>query len=116
MILKDLKRAIMNQILDIEELERKLGAHLRALRLQKNLDQISLAKQAGLSVTALKHLESGGGASLKTLIKVLRVLGRESWFDLLAPTISVNPLHMMKQKKERQRASRRDRGKKEKAL
>lgn len=103
----------MDQVLDPEELEVRLGEAVRAVRLQKNLDQISLAKQAGVSVTALKHLESGEGAGVKTLIKIIRALGREDWITQLAPVVSINPLHMVKEKSERQRAGRRVRGKKE---
>ena len=46
------------------ELEQLLGSRLRELRLLKNLDQKSLADSAGLSLNALKHLESGKGARL----------------------------------------------------
>ena len=44
------------------EWEQLLGAHLRELRLLKNLDQQSLAERAGVSLNALKHLEGGKGA------------------------------------------------------
>jgi transcriptional regulator with XRE-family HTH domain len=103
----------MDQILDPEELEVKLGENVRAARLQKNLDQISLAKQAGVSVTALKHLESGEGANIKTLVRVIRALNRQEWITQLAPIVSINPLHMVKQKHKRQRAGRKASGKKE---
>ena len=96
----------MDQIYKSEELEAKLGEGIKALRLQKNLDQISLSKRAGISVTALKNLESGGGASVKTLIKAVRALEREDWFSMIAPEISINPLHMVKTK-QRQRVSRK---------
>jgi transcriptional regulator with XRE-family HTH domain len=108
-----LKKAIMDYILDSGELEVKLGEAVRAVRLQRNLDQISLAKQAGISVTALKHLESGQGATVKTLVKIVRALGRNDWIMQLAPVVSINPLHMVKEKKARQRAGRKARGKKE---
>ena len=35
-----------------EELQLALGRHLRALRLDRNLDRISLAARAGISLTA----------------------------------------------------------------
>ncbi len=105
--------SFMDRIYKSEELEAKLGEGVRALRLQKNLDQISLSKRAGVSVTALKHLESGEGATIKTLVKIVRALGRDDWFLMLAPEISINPLYMVKTK-ERQRASRRPSGKNKK--
>ena len=56
--------------------EAELGEQARNLRLRQNLDQKSLAEQAGVGLSALKNLESGKGATLKTLIKTLRALGR----------------------------------------
>ena len=97
------------------ELELFLGENIKTLRLQKNLDRQTLCDRAGVSVSALRHLESGQGAAIKTLIRVVRALEREDWLSGLAPQISVNPLN--KTCAPRQRASRRMRnhGKKEKS-
>jgi transcriptional regulator with XRE-family HTH domain len=94
----------------IAEWEVELGEQMRALRLRANLDQITLAKLGGIGLTAIKNLESGKGATLKTLIKVLRTLGRTDWLTSLAPTVSISPLQMLKAKPTRQRASRRRTG------
>lgn len=93
--------------LNIEEMEVVLGENIKKLRLQKNLDRETLATQAGISVTAIKNLESGKGATTKTLLKVIRSLGREDWLRSLAPIASINPLHMVKNRPIRQRASGR---------
>jgi len=95
-----------------DELEQRLGERLRELRLLKNLDQHSLAEQAGLSVNAVKHLESGQGARVASLIKVLRALGRSDWLETLAPVVSISPIQMLKadsrpRKRARRRAQRR---------
>jgi hypothetical protein len=63
-----------------------------------------LAEQAGVGLTALKNLESGKGAALKTLIKILRALNRIDWLETLAPAVSISPLQMLKSKPVRQRA------------
>jgi transcriptional regulator with XRE-family HTH domain len=89
-----------------EEWEAELGEQARNLRLRQNLDQKSLAEQAGIGLSALKNLESGKGATLKTLIKTLRALGRAGWLETLAPTVSISPLQMLKARPPRQRASR----------
>jgi transcriptional regulator with XRE-family HTH domain len=90
------------------ELEQRLGGRLRELRLLKNLDQESLAEQAGLSVNAVKHLESGQGARVASLIKVLRALGRSEWLETLAPVVSISPMQMLKaDSRPRKRARRR---------
>lgn len=96
----------MQEILSTEELESLLGSHIKTLRLQKNLARQTLCQQAGVSVSALRHLESGNGATVKTLVRVLRALDKENWIFGLAPQISINPLHMVKNNQNRQRASR----------
>jgi dihydroorotase len=44
-----------------EELEIRLGEQLRALRLRRNVDQQTLATNAGVALSALKNVESGKG-------------------------------------------------------
>ncbi len=90
-----------------EELEAQLGLQIRALRLRRNVDQQALAEQAGVALSALKNVESGKGSTLKTLLKVLRALDRLDWISNLAPTVSISPLQLLKQKAPRQRASSR---------
>lgn len=90
-----------------EELENLLGENIRALRLQRNIDQISFAARAGISVTALKNLEGGKGATIRTLVHVIRALGKDEWIGSLAPVASINPLFMVKDKPVRMRARRR---------
>lgn len=90
----------------VAEIEVELGASLRTLRLHRNIDQKTLAERAGISVRALKNLEGGLGSSLKSLIGVLRALGREDWLKTIAPVASINPLAMSRDATPRQRASR----------
>lgn len=89
-----------------EDWETELGEQVRQLRLRANLDQQSLARRAGIGLSALKNLESGKGATLKTLIKTLRALDRAAWLETLAPNVSISPLQMLKTQPVRQRASR----------
>ena len=105
----------MGSISTPQELEVALGDSLKALRLQKNLNRQILCERAGISENALRHLEGGKGATLKTLIRVVRALDRESWLTGISPQVSINPLHMIREKQPRQRASRRTHGKKEKS-
>jgi transcriptional regulator with XRE-family HTH domain len=100
----------MEVTLSSAELEQLLGSRLRELRLLKNLDQTSLSERAGVSLNALKHLESGKGARVNSLIKVLRALERTEWLDTLAPTVSISPMQMLKRgSREPRRARRRAR-------
>jgi len=90
----------------VEEWEVELGDSLRTLRLHRNLDQATLAARAGISVRSLRNLESGNGSSLRTLVQVVRTLGRESWLELIAPVPTINPLMVTRNANPRQRASK----------
>jgi len=93
----------MEKFKTVEEWEQTLGEHIRALRLQRNVDQRELAAQAGVALNAVKRLESGRTATTKTLISVLRVLNRTDWIDALSPPVSINPLQMTNMKAPRQK-------------
>lgn len=84
-----------------------LGEQLRALRLRQNIDQQQLASRAGMALNAVKNLESGKGGTTRSLLKVVRALGREDWLDALAPQVSISPLQALARKPTRQRASRK---------
>ena len=97
----------MDNTKTVDEWAFDLGEQMRALRLRADLDQISLAERAGVGLSAVKNIESGKGATLKTLIKILRALDRADWLASLAPSVSISPLQMLKSKPPRQRASRK---------
>ena len=89
------------------EWEAELGKQIRTLRLRLDLDQKQLAERAGIALNAVKNLESGKGATLRSLIQVLRILNRTDWLGTLAPAVSISPVQMLKTKTPRQRASPR---------
>ena len=93
-----------------DELSALLGDALRALRLDRNIEQRTLAEQAGVSINALKNLEGGKGANVSTLVRVLRALGREDWLKTLAPVATINPLTLTRGAGARQRARSRAKG------
>ncbi|MGR0115931.1 helix-turn-helix domain-containing protein [Ralstonia pseudosolanacearum] len=88
------------------EIEAELGECLKKLRVHRNLDQATLAARAGISVRTLRNLEGGSGSSLHTLIQVARALGREQWFETIAPVPTINPLMLTRTAAPRQRASK----------
>lgn len=91
----------------IAEVQIDFGQRVRKLRLNKNLDRQTVASQAGISVSAVQNLESGKGATLKTLIAVLRVLGHIDGLLAIAPTPTLDPLTMTRSTQGRERASRK---------
>ena len=93
---------------------RELGAGLRRSRMGAELTQEDLARRAGVSLSALKHLEVGAGANVTSLVKVVRALGREDWLAALAPPAepTVSPIQMLRHQRsehERQRVRKRGR-------
>lgn len=90
-----------------DQWEAELGRQIRALRLRQNLDQQELAARAGIALNAVKNLESGKGATLRSLVQALRGLNRIDWLRTLAPPVSISPVQMLKAKTPRQRASRK---------
>lgn len=79
-----------------DELQAILGKQLQELRIAKNLDQITTAEKAGISVRALRNLESGRGSSVETLVRILKALDSLEGMRLLAPKPSVSPLALLR--------------------
>lgn len=57
------------------EILHTLGVRLREQRLAQSLTQRDLAHMAGLSLGALRKLESNGQCSLETLVRAAQALG-----------------------------------------
>lgn len=68
---------------------RKIGSHLKSVRLKQNITQMDLAKSMDVSVSSLKNLESGNNCSLELFLRVIRTLGE---LDVLTPLIEENKL------------------------
>ncbi len=87
-----------------DELLADLGEQLRAQRLRANFTLEDVAKKTGMSINAVRRLESGEGSTLSSFVSVLKALQRESWLHTLRPAVTVSPLDMLKQRAPRQRA------------
>jgi transcriptional regulator with XRE-family HTH domain len=87
-----------------EEMEADLGEQIRSARVRSNISQVALAKDAGVAVTALRRLELGQGATVSTLVSVIKALGQTRWLDALQPAVTISPLQMLKSARKRQRA------------
>jgi transcriptional regulator with XRE-family HTH domain len=95
----------------IDQWEAILGDQVRRVRIAQSLDQARLAELADVSVGAVSNLERGKGSSLRTLIGVLRALGRTDWIESLGPAVGVSPIQLLRSKQKtpqpRVRASRK---------
>ena len=77
---------------DREALLKRIGTAVREHRLRKNLPQKVVAERSGVSLTALKRLESGAGATLGTFAQVCRTLGQDWWIRELESKDDVSPI------------------------
>ncbi len=86
------------------ERAKRVGARLRALRLQRNITLASLAERAGVSRPTLSALEREGRGSLETVAAVMFALGREGELDGLFVPDPPSTLAEAAEPRKRQRA------------
>lgn len=86
----------------------EIGRRLARVRLEKNLTQVQLAEQAGVSKSTVQRLESGDvSPQLSGFIRVCRVLDLMERLDLVVPEPVPSPVEQLKLGgKRRQRASK----------
>lgn len=85
----------------------ELGKRLQRHRLNQNVSQEELAREAGIGVNTVYRIERGQSAQLSSLIRILRVLDLLSNIDLLIPEPPTSPIAQAELGKDvRQRASR----------
>jgi len=84
---------------------RELGERLARTRLEKNLSQAGLAKEAGVSKRTVERVEAGEAVKSNSLIRVLRGLGQLEVLDRLVPEPLPSPVERLRtQGRRRQRA------------
>lgn len=84
----------------------ELGTRLAQYRLNQNLTQQALAREAGISLRTLNRIECGEPSQTANVLRVLRVLGLLDNLEALVPEAPVSPMQQLKLKgKVRQRAS-----------
>jgi transcriptional regulator with XRE-family HTH domain len=87
----------------IDELQQILGKRLNALRLLREIDQGTLAERAGLSIRTIQYMEDGHGATIGTLLRVLKALDAVDGMELLAPRPDGKPLPLPRGPNARER-------------
>lgn len=91
------------------EILQTLGQRVRAQRLAQELPQHELAQMAGLSLGALRKLESSGQSSLETLVRVVQALGLVAELEdlFVLKRQSIVQMEQAEAASQRQRATRR---------
>ena len=84
----------------------ELGKRLARYRLNRNLTQAELAKEAGVSQPTVVRMEAGKSAQFSSYIRILRALDLIENLESLVPEPLVSPIQQLKlDGKERKRAS-----------
>jgi transcriptional regulator with XRE-family HTH domain len=81
----------------------ELGRNIRGVRVQRGLEQAELAERAGISISALSHLENGHGSALQSFVRVLRALDLADGLNTLVPGTVFDPLSVNRAAAPRQR-------------
>lgn len=96
---------IANEYSDEAVLE-EIGKRLARYRLNRNLTQAVLAKEAGISPRTLNRIEHGQSVNGSNLIRLLRSLDLLANLEALVPEPAPSPIQQVKmQGKVRKRAS-----------
>ncbi len=86
----------------------EIGQRVAQERLNRNMEQAVLARQAGIARRTLQRMESGEVSTLGSLIRVLRVLDKLDGLDNFLSPPGISPLQLAKLKGlERKRAAGR---------
>ena len=87
----------------------QIGQFIQDSRLQQNKTQQQLADAAGISRSTVSQLELGNGATLLSLIQILRVLGQVAVLQSFEIEQKISPLALAKlEQQKRQRARNND--------
>ncbi len=103
----------ITNILADEAILAEIGQRIANRRVELNLTQADVAKQAGVSKRTVENIESGASGQMSTMIRIFRVLDLMENMDRLIPEAVPKPIDLLKQKnKIRVRASSKKSAKK----
>ena len=74
------------------QIEAALCRRLESIRLSRNMTQVQLAKEAGVSPRTIGRLEKGQGVSMDTFIRTMRALRIQQSLEALLPDPTVRPI------------------------
>src|SRR5256885_17088495 len=86
---------ITNQLTDDAVME-ELGRRLAQTRLNRNMRQDVLAAEAGISVPSVQRIERGRPTEIRSVIRVLRVLGLLDSLEQAVPQPLPSPIEQLK--------------------
>ena len=91
-----------------EQVESVLKQRVETIRLQQNISQRQLARDAGVSLGTVARLKSDKTITLNSFVRILIALRLQNHLDGFLPAQSVSPLELLEMRgRVRQRASSR---------
>lgn len=85
----------------------ELGRRIARTRLDRNVTQHQLAREAGIGIATLERMEAGQATRTSSFIRVLRALGLLEGLDGSLPEPTPSPIEALKLRgRERRRAAR----------
>ena len=87
-----------------EAIENALSERIEEIRLQQNITQSQLSREAGISRSTITRLaQEGKGISLDSFIRILKALQLGSHLKALLPDPEFSPLEQLEKGKQRSR-------------
>lgn len=80
-----------------------IGRFIKHHRLQKNLNQETVAQSANISRSTLSLLERGETVTVSTLLQILRTLELLHVMDVFEVKPQISPMHLAKMERERRK-------------
>jgi transcriptional regulator with XRE-family HTH domain len=95
----------IEKILTDEAILTEIGERIARRRLEFQMTQAALAREAGVAKRTLEHAEAGANVKMSTIIRIFRVLDLLPMMDQVLPESKPGPIEVMTRKgKIRQRA------------
>lgn len=82
----------------------ELGRRIAHRRVEADLTQEALAREAGISKRTVERLEAGASVQLTSLVRVLRTLNLLGNLETLLPEALPGPMELLERGKRRERA------------
>lgn len=93
----------ITDLLTDESILRELGLRLERARLDLELTQADLAREAGLAKRTIERIEAGSAYQLPSLLRILRVLQLMDGLEILVPDLSARPMDLLEHATPRRR-------------
>lgn len=98
----------INKLQSDEVILAEIGERVARRRIDRQLTQADLAREAGIGKRTVERFENGDSSQMITLIRIFRVLDLLPALDAVIPDAGISPLDLIAlQGNQRQRVSKR---------